>query len=131
MKKIIACGIRSLGLIGALQLHVPALINAQEPRTQTQSVGSSEVSDKELKSFARAYVEYQRIRQAYEPRLSKVKDANEREKIQREGNSKVKKVLEQQGLTPQTYNRLFAAVNSDARLRQKALKLIDEERRRS
>jgi hypothetical protein len=131
MKRIIACGICSLALVGAVPLHTPALINAQELRTQTQSVGSSEVSDKELQSFAGAYVEYQRIRHAYEPRLSKVKDANEREKIQREGNLKVKNVLAQQGLTPQTYNRLFTAVNSDARLRHKALELIDEARRRS
>ena len=51
--------------------------------------------------------------------------------LRQEGDLKVKEVLAKQGLTPQAYNRLFGAVNGDAQLRQKALKLIEAERRQS
>jgi len=53
------------------------------------------------------------------------------QKTQREGDSKVKQTLEEQNLTPDSYNRLFTAVNGNEQLRRKALKLIDEERNRS
>ena len=71
---------------------------------------------------------YQKLRQTYEPRLNRAKDPKEKEQIQREGDLKVKEALEKQGLTPQSYNRLFAVVNGNEQLRQKALKVINEER---
>lgn len=106
-------------------------LSAQETRKQTQAADPSTVSDKNLKAFANAYVEYHKIRQSYEARIGKVQDPKEREKLQREGDSKVKQVLEKQKLTPESYNRFFTAVNGNEQLRRKALKLIDEERNRS
>jgi len=106
-------------------------LSAQEAPKQTQAADPSTVSDKNLKSFANAYVEYHKIRQTYEARIGKVQDPMEKEKIQREGDSKVKQTLEEQNLTPDSYNRLFTAVNGNEQLRRKALKLIDEERNRS
>jgi uncharacterized protein DUF4168 len=91
----------------------------------------SNVSDKELRAFAKAYVEYQRIRQDYDPKLNNTRDEKEKLKIQREGDDKVKLALEKQGLTPQDYNRLFVAVNGNPQLRQKALALINDERKKS
>jgi len=73
-------------------------------------------------------VAYQKLRQTYEPRLGKIQDPKEKQKLQQEGDAKVKEALEKHGLTPQSYNRLFAAVNGNEQLRQKALKLINEER---
>ena len=131
MKNFFALSICSAALISVVLLDVPAPINAQELPAQTQSAEPTKVSDKDLRAFARAYVEYQRIRQIYEPRLGKVQDPKEKEKIQREGDLKVKEALEKHGLTPQSYNRLFTAVNGNEQLRQKALKVIDEERSRS
>jgi len=106
-------------------------LSAQEAPKQTQAADPSTVSDKNLKSFANAYVEYHKIRQTYEARLGKVQDPMEREKIQSEGDAKVKQALEKQNLTPESYNRLFTDVNGNEQLRRKALTLIDEERNRS
>ena len=126
---------RNRALIGVLAvcsvIAVAAPLSAQETRGRTQAAGPSTVSDKNLKAFANAYVEYHKIRQTYEARLGKVQDPKEREKIQREGDSKVTQALEQQKLTPESYNRLFTTVNGDEQLRRKALKWIDEERNRS
>jgi hypothetical protein len=113
-------------LLGLGNLPAPA---AQEPPKPSQA--STNVSDKDLRSFAKAYVEYHKLRQSYEKQIGGVQDAKEKEKLQREGDSKVSKALEKQGLTPQSYNRLYTAVNNNEQLRKKALKMIEEERKNS
>lgn len=98
---------------------------------QTSPAEPSNVSDKDLRAFVKAYVEYQKIRQNYEPKMNNTRDEKEKQRIQREGDDKVKQALEKQGLTPQAYNRLFVAVNGNPQLRQKALALINDERKKS
>ena len=121
-----------LGAMAILWItSVTPATSAQEAPKQAPAGDPSTVSDKDLRAFANAYVEYHKIRQTYEAHLGKVQDPKEKEKIQREGDSKVKQALEKQKLTPESYNRLFTAVNRNEQLRQKALKLINEERLRS
>jgi len=131
MKNSFARSACSSALIGLLFLSFPSITHAQDLPKQTQSAEPTKLSDKDLRVFAKAYVAYQKLRQTYEPRLGKIQDPKEKQKLQQEGDAKVKKALEQHGLTPQSYNRLFAAVNGNEQLRQKALKLINEERSRS
>ncbi|HEY3151935.1 MAG TPA: DUF4168 domain-containing protein [Candidatus Binatia bacterium] len=128
--------IRSALVVGAvcLSVNLSALVAwgaDAAPRQGGSTAESSNVSDKELRAFAKAYVEYQKIRQSYEPKMNNTRDEKEKLKIQREGDDKVKQALEKQGLTPQGYNRLFAAVNGNPQLRQKALTLINDERKKS
>jgi hypothetical protein len=115
----------SIGLPAA-----PAWSGEASPK-QPSPAEPSNVSDKDLRAFVKAYVEYQKIRQNYEPKMNNTKDEREKQKIQREGDEKVKQALEKQGLTPQAYNRLFVAVNGNPQLRQKALSLINDERKKS
>jgi hypothetical protein len=105
--------------------------SAQAASTEGKAPAPSRVSDKDLKAFAKAYVEYHKIKQTYEPKLRATKDDKAKAKVEKEGNEKVRRVLEKQGLTPQKYNQLFAAVNRDPQLREKALDLIEAERQRS
>jgi Domain of unknown function (DUF4168) len=127
--------IRSALVVGAvcLSVNLSALVawGADAAPKQGSTAEPSNVSDKELRAFAKAYVEYQKIRQSYEPKMNNTRDEKEKLKIQREGDDKVKQALEKQGLTPQGYNRLFAAVNGNPQLRQKALTLINDERKKS
>src|SRR5436309_12921073 len=127
--------VRSALVAGAVCLSVNlfALVawGADAAPKQGSTAESSNVSDKELRAFAKAYVEYQKIRQNYEPKMDNTRDEKEKLNIQREGDDKVKQALEKQGLTPQGYNRLFAAVNGNPQLRQKALTLINDERKKS
>jgi hypothetical protein len=121
----------SVALIGLVFLSFSPITHAQGLPKQTQSAEPTKLSDKDLRVFAKAYVAYQKLRQTYEPRLGNIQDPKEKQKLQQEGDAKVKAALEQHGLTPQSYNRLFAAVNGNEQLRQKALKMINEERNRS
>ncbi len=118
-------------LIGLLSLWFAPEAHGQQPPPQQGSGQQVNVSDKELRAFAKAYVEFHKIRQRYEPSLSNAKDPAEKERIQQEGNSKVKEAVEKQGLSVESYNRIFAAVNANEELRKEALKLIDEERKKS
>ena len=85
--------------------------------------------DKELKAFAKAYVEFHKIRSAYENSLDDVRDRQEETKAQHEALIKIDKALEKQRLKPDAYYRIFKAVNADEKLRAKTMKLIEEERR--
>lgn len=115
----------------ALLIGLWVLPGAAQVSTKTATAQTSNVSDKDLRSFAKAYADYHKIRQAYEKQIISTQDPKQKERLQREGDSKVSKALEKQGLTPQAYNRLYSAVNSNEQLRRKALKMIDEERRNS
>ena len=127
-----AIGRSILPMIGALILAIYLPIEvAWSASTAPVPPAQVNVSDRELKAFVKAYVEYQKIRQNYEGRIASTKDEREKQRLQREGDDKVKQVLQKQGLTPQSYNRLFAAVNNNQQLRQKALTLISEERSKS
>src|SRR5437762_12569817 len=69
-------------------------IFAQE-KTATQK----NLSDTELRSFAKAYVEYHKIRGDYESRINRSQDTKERQKLQQEGDAKVTQALQKQGFT--------------------------------
>ena len=96
-----------------------------EPRASQQA----EVGDKELKAFAKAYVEFHKIRAAHEPALQSAPDTQAKSKVEQEAVAKFGKALEKQGLTLEGYGRMFLAVSADEKLREKALKLIEEERK--
>jgi hypothetical protein len=92
---------------------------------------SFKISDKELAAFAKAYVEVQHIRSQYEPSLQKTKDSKESRRLQQEADAKLKKTLDRQGLSVDRYNKIYAAVNASEDLRRKALKMVEQERRKS
>jgi hypothetical protein len=120
-----------LALLLSIGLPAAPVWSADTSPKQDSLAEPANVSDKELRAFVKAYVEYQKIRQNYEPKMNNTRDEKEKQKIQREGDDKVRQALEKQGLTPQTYNRLFVAVNGNPQLRQKALALINDERKKS
>lgn len=131
MKKWVLC----IAVFGALiPLIFPRnlpLAHAQEVPQQQRGQQGNNITDQELGAFAKAYVEIQEIRLKYEPRLKEVQDPKEIERIQRETDSKAEEAVEQQGLSVESYSRIFAAANGDGELRQRILRLIEKERTRS
>jgi hypothetical protein len=121
----------TLALLLSVSLPAAPAWSADASPKQNSPAEPTNVSDKDLRAFVKAYVEYQKIRQNYEPKMNNTRDEKEKQRIQREGDDKVKQALEKQGLTPQAYNRLFVAVNGNPQLRQKALALINDERKKS
>jgi transcription initiation factor IIF auxiliary subunit len=86
------------------------------------------VSDKELQSFAKAYVEVEEIRAVQKASLSQVQDPAQVQQLQQEANANMVKAVEKQELTPESYNQILAAVSSDEALIQTALEIMEKEK---
>ena len=107
--------------LGSIQQTAPSTANADQEN----------ISDSELLSFVKAYVDNQKIRQKYEPSLENNTDTQKNREIQERANADLQKSLAKQNLTVDQYNRIYNRINSDERLREKALKLVEEERKKS
>jgi hypothetical protein len=118
-------------MVSITVLIAGSILVAQEPTRRAAAQSAAKPSDTELRAFAKAYTEYQRIRREYEPKLKNTKDAATSKKIQDEANAKVAKALEEQHMSADEYRRLFNLINTDEALRKKVLALVAEERRKS
>src|ERR1700747_545822 len=127
MKKLFCRTILLIILIGGLSLSPFVTTSfAQEVHNQ-----QSKIDPTQLKSFARVYVEFEKIRDTYEPRLNKAQGDQETEAIQKEAKVKIDKALPKEGLSRETYSQIINTLNTDSELRAKAMQLIDEERKKS
>ena len=127
MKKLFSRTIVLIILIGGLSVSpFVKTIFAQEPPKQ-----QSKIDPTQLKSFARVYVEFEKIRDTYEPRLNKAQGDQETEVIQKEAGAKINEALAKEGLSRETYSQIINTLNTDGELRAKAMQLIDEERKKS
>ncbi len=132
MKRLGLRHIMLVAVIGLFSLWLVPAVHSEQPQHPASQQGSDQqVSDQELKAFAKAYVEYQKVRQHYESSLSNAKDAAEKERIQQEGTQRAREAVEKQGLSVESYKRIFSTVNGNKELRKKALNLINEERKKS
>ncbi len=131
MKRLVLRDVMSVALVGLLSLWLAPLASPQQPAPQPGAAPQAKISDRDLRAFAKAYVEYHKIRERYESSLSTAKEPAEKERIQREGNAKVKEVIEKEGLSVEGYNMIFTTINANEEMRNKALKLVDEERKKS
>jgi hypothetical protein len=119
-----------LGLVISWSLlGLSALSLAQE--SQGSKSGKPQISDSDLRAFAKAYVDTQRIRQKYEPTLTNTPDPKKSKPIQDQANEELKAALARQNLTIEKYNRIYNLVNNDDELRGSALKIIEQERKKS
>src|SRR5262245_20622857 len=127
MGKAICRMITLIILIGGLSVGpVANPIVAQEIPSQ-----QSKIDPTQLKTFARVYVEFEKIRDTYEPRLSKAQGEQEAQVIQKEAGAKVDEALAKEGMSRETYSQILNTLNADNELRAKAMQLIDEERKKS
>jgi hypothetical protein len=131
MKTLIRRKVMPAALMGLLFLGPAPVSPAQQAPAQQGSGEQVKVGDKELRAFAKAYVEFHKIRQQYERSLGDAKDPAEKERIQQEASIKVKEAVEKHGLSVESYNRIFTTVNGNEELRKRALKLIESERKKS
>jgi|SRR5919106_1680621 hypothetical protein len=110
----------------AILLPSPAL--SQQPSDPNDQ---SEIGDNQLRSFARAYVEVEKIRESYEPQLKETQDPQRGREIEKEAISKIGEVISHEGLTPESYSRIVHTANANDELRKKILALIEEEKNKS
>jgi Domain of unknown function (DUF4168) len=105
-----------------LSLPFAEQVQAQESPRQQRSV-----SDNQLRAFAKVYVEVEKIRRTYEPRLKEANNVEESKQIQIEAVSKMLGALTKEGLTEESYREIFDIARADEGLRKKLIELINEE----
>jgi len=121
MKKTIASVILAAGF-SVLHLCInPAF--SQEQHNQQTTVGETE-----LRSFAKAYLEIEKIRESYGAQLNQNPDAEKNQAIEQEAVTKIHEVINKEGLSAQTYSEIVQTANADEGLRTKLVQLIEEEK---
>jgi hypothetical protein len=104
---------------------------AKQSRAQEPPKQQLNVSETQLRAFAKVYVEVEKIRQSYEPRLKESKNPEEGKEIQNEAASKMQEALTKEGLNEQSYVQIFEIARADEGLRKKLVEFINEERQKS
>jgi uncharacterized protein YggE len=101
---------------------------AKQARAQESPKQHMNVSETQLKAFAKVYAEVEKIRRGYEPRLKEAKNPEEGKQIQSEALSKMQAALTKEGLTEESYTHIFEIARADEGLRKKLIEFINEER---
>jgi hypothetical protein len=126
MLKSMATKVVIVLLSGLMAGPMTQLLFAQEAPGPDSNIDATR-----LQSFARVYVEFEKIREAYLPRLKTAQNVQETEDIQKEARLRIDEALKKEGMTPESYSQIISTLNNNDELRAKALQLIDEERKKS
>jgi Domain of unknown function (DUF4168) len=123
-------------VLGIILLPFPSQTLAQQtptpqPSVQQPSGQQSDLNDTQLRSFAKIYVQVEKILKTYDSQLKEAKTPEESKQIQNEEMSKVNQVLAQEGMDQQSYSRIVQIANADDGLRKKLVGFINEERQKS
>lgn len=120
------------GLLPVLHGQSDAAQHAQQQQPQPQQPyqqqpqPQTDLSDKELHAFVRAWVELTEIREGLERSLRGVQEAGKARSLQGEARREMHKAVEEQGMTTEEYNTIAGELNRDPDLRVKALGLFRE-----
>lgn len=113
------------GIVATL-LSIPFTVLAEQADEQYKSIGAEQ-----LRAFAKAYLEVERIRESYEPQLSSTEDPQKSRRLEEEAISKIGEAITHKGLTLESYSLIVRTANADDALRKKILDLINREKNKS
>ena len=132
MRKLSSISFVGVSLL-LLSMFLPAsIVQAQEAAPVPSTPGDQRaLTDTELRSFAKAYLEFEKVRVEYAPKIGAANTAQEKGMVEQEAVVKFGKAIEKEGLTIQQYSVLYQIVSADQHLREKVLRLIEEENARS
>jgi len=111
---------------GLLSVAVAAQAMAQSAPNEP-----AKVDDQQLRSFAKVYVQVEKIRETYAPRAKQAPGPEEGKQIQQEAESKFQEALTKEGLNEESYKQIFEVARVDQDVRKKVLQMIVEEKGKS
>ena len=129
-----AAAIAILGIVSLFQFTNQTLAQQtlqQQPGAEQPPAQQTDLSENQLRSFAKVYVQIEKILKTYEPQLKQAKTPEEGQQIQNEQTSKIQQALTQGGVDAQSFHRIVQIANADDGLRNKIIGFIDEEREKS
>ena len=108
----------------ALAVSSPAALAQDGP--PPASAPAADVSQPQLRSFARAIVDLNAIHQELGPQIETAPEA-EKPALQQQAQARMTAAVEQHDLDPQTFNQISAAVEQNPQLAQQVRNYIHEE----
>ena len=117
----IAPAVFMAALLMAAPVAVPAVAQTAPPasaqsgaqQSGAQQSGSEQFSDAQLKSFAEASLEVERLSQEWSPKIAAAGTAQEQAKARGEAMEQMAEAVEQKGLSVQEYNEIVNAAQTD------------------
>jgi len=85
----------------------------------------------QLHSFAKAYVEIDKIRESYEPELSSTQDPRRAKEIEHDAIVRINNAIIREGLSLEAFTRIAEKANADDTLRQQIDQLVEKEKNNS
>ena len=110
------------------------LLLSTQPFVASQQLYSGEVDstdENQLRSFAKAYVEIEKIRESYEPELSGTQDPQRAKEIEHEAIARIDYAIVKEGLSLEGFTKIVQKANADEALRKRIHELINEEKHKS
>jgi predicted metal-dependent RNase len=105
----------------------PVMVMAQSAPATAQAPAQMQSaitpSDAQLKKFAMASQKVSVLANEYRPKLQAAQDEPTREKVYREADEKMVKVVQDDGLTVEEFNGISQAIEQDPQLRQRAIEI--------
>ena len=121
----------SLKTLATIFVSAFLMVVVAKPLVAQVAPKPQELDEKQLRSFAKVYVQVEKIRQEYEPRAKEATGPEEGKQIQQEAQSKFQQVLTKEGLSEESYVQIFEVARTDQDLRKKILQMIGEEKAKS
>ena len=121
----------SLKTLATIFVSAFLMIVVAKPLVAQVAPKPQELDEKQLRSFAKVYVQVEKIRQEYEPRAKEASGPEEGKQIQQEAQSKFQQVLTKEGLSEENYTKIFEVARADQDVRKKILQMIGEEKAKS
>jgi hypothetical protein len=94
----------------------PAAFAESESPSRPAPAPKPNVSTEQLKSFAVASLEVDRISQEYAPKLQAAKTPADQEAVRREATAKMVDAVKSKGLTIEDYRRIAVAARADPKI---------------
>lgn len=82
-----------------------------------------------LRSFAKAYLAVEQIRQSYLSKLGDTDDIEQSRSVEAEAQIKIREAITNEGLTPEKYREIVKTANGNDGLRVQLIQMIDQERK--
>ena len=121
----------SLKTLATIFVSAFLMVVVAKPLVAQVAPKPQELDEKQLRSFAKVYVQVEKIRQEYEPRAKEASGPEEGKQIQQEAQSKFQQVLRKEGLSEESYTKIFEVARADQDVRKKILQMISEEKAKS
>ena len=110
------------------------LLSTQPPSVALSQQLSDQVEitdETQLRSFAKAYVAIDKIRESYEPELSGTQIPQRAKEIEHEAIARIDYAIVKEGLTLEAFTKIVQKANADNVLRKRIHELINEENSKS